>query len=280
MTRRFHLVDVFGSRPLTGNPLAVVVDSDGLSTREMLELTRWIGFSETTFIVPPKAEAADYGVRIFTLAGELSFAGHPTLGSCHVWSKVSGVSSNEMAQECGAGLVRLRREGPMLSFEAPSQINDRSVDPTDLEAFARVLGIESASVVRARWCDNGPGWVGILLEDAETVLALDPDFRRWGGEGNLDIGVVGFHPRGSEALYEVRAFFNDSHGEMREDPVTGSLNASLAQWLIGEGLAVPPYSAAQGSRVGAEGRITVGGTADSVWVGGQVFDIVDGATEL
>lgn len=276
MGRRFRLVDVFGERSLTGNPLAVVIDSEGLSTGEMLEITRWLNFSETTFLSDPESSGADYKVRIFTLAGELAFAGHPTLGSCHVWQSVTGGSQTEVVQECGAGLVRLRRSDGRLSFEAPGMIKDGPVDPVQIAELAMVLGVDLSDVVAARWVDNGPGWVGILLEDAGMVLGLEPDFSRHPRMEKLDIGVVGMYPTGSEYRYEVRAFFSGGRGEMVEDPVTGSLNASVAQWLLREERVATPYVARQGTVLGRAGRVHISGDADSVWVGGHVFDVVDG----
>ncbi|MFP4072507.1 MAG: PhzF family phenazine biosynthesis protein, partial [Actinomycetota bacterium] len=213
---------------------------------------------------------------IFTLAGELPFAGHPTLGSCHVWQSLADESRDEIVQECGAGLVRLRRTGHRVSFEAPPLIREGPVEQSKLEELAAVLGIESADIRAARWVDNGPGWVGLLLEDADTVLELKPDFSRSRSGEKLDIGVVGMYREGWECLYEVRAFFSGEHGEMIEDPVTGSLNASVAQWLISEGLVRTPYVASQGRALGRSGRVHISGRAGSVWVGGRVFDIVYG----
>jgi PhzF family phenazine biosynthesis protein len=272
------LVDVFGSRRLAGNPLPVVIDARGLEGRDMLEITRWLNFSETTFLVPPESDEADYRVRIFTLAGELPFAGHPTLGTCHVWQSITGSDAAEVVQECGAGLVRLHRSGDVISFEAPALIRDGPVEHDDLARFAKVLGVDLSDIEAARWVDNGPGWVGILLEDAETVLGLEPDFSM--AHGRLDIGVVGFHPDGSDRRYEVRAFFSNQRGEMVEDPVTGSLNASIAQWLIGEGRVEAPYLVGQGARVGRDGEVSIStDDAGTVWVGGRVFDMASGELE-
>jgi PhzF family phenazine biosynthesis protein len=242
----------------------------------MLDITRWLNFSETTFLSPPESADADYKVRIFTPAGELPFAGHPTLGSCHVWQTLADESRNEIVQECGAGLVTLRRAGDRIAFEAPDLIRDGPVDGADIDEFALVLGIETSDIVAARWVDNGPGWVGLLLEDADAVRALEPDFSRHPRSEQLDIGVVGMYPEGWEYLYEVRAFFSGSHGEMREDPVTGSLNASIAQWLIPQRGLRTPYVVSQGAALGRSGQVHISGDADSVWVGGHVFDIVDG----
>lgn len=271
------MVDVFGSRPLAGNQLAVVVDSDGLTTDQMLEITRWVNFSETTFLLPPTSAEAHYLVRIFTLAGELPFAGHPTLGTCHVWRTLNEDNSDEVVQECGAGLITLRSSGDLLSFRAPPRIRDAEVDPEQLSRFAAVLGVDPSEIVASRWVDNGPGWVGILLSDAKRVESLRPDPSRHESDEPLDIGVAGFHPEGSNALYEVRAFFSNQLGDLLEDPVTGSLNASMAQWLIETGRARAPYLVTQGGVMGRSGAVHVSTTDDgAVWVGGRVFDVFEG----
>lgn len=277
MERRFRLVDVFGVEPLTGNPLAVVVDSEGMGTDEMLELTRWLNFSETTFLLPPDAPEADYRVRIFTLAGELPFAGHPTLGTCHVWASLGGESRDEIVQECGAGLIRIRRTEDRYAFEAPALERDGPIAEEYLAVITDVLGVHPSAVVSSRWVDNGPGWAGILLTDAAAVLELEPDFARNTSGEKMDIGVVGFHGPESETRYEVRAFFSDQGGRMIEDPVTGSLNASVAQWMLAERRVEAPYVAAQGTALGRSGRIHLStDSSGSVWVGGRVFDIVNG----
>lgn len=271
------MVDVFGSRPLYGNQLAVIVDCEGLTTEQMLEITRWVNFSETTFVLPPTSTDADYRVRIFTLAEELPFAGHPTLGTCHVWRSLSEDPADVVVQECGAGLVPVRRSGGLLSFRAPPRIRDGEVDRGQLERFAAVLGVDLSEIVDSRWVDNGPGWVGILLGDADRVRSLRPDSSRYGSDEKLDIGVAAFLPAGSEALYEVRAFFSNHHGELIEDPVTGSLNASMAQWLVETDRALPPYVVSQGWNRGRSGAVQIDLDADdAVWVGGRVFDVVDG----
>lgn len=274
--RGFRIVDVFGVRPYTGNPLGVVVDSQGLSSDEMLEITRWLGFSETTFLSEPTDAAADYAVRIFTVSGELPFAGHPTLGTCHVWRTHMGSDAAEVVQECGAGLIPLRVEDGAYAFSAPSLVRDGDVDSSFMAEVVSVLGIDQSDVVSARWIDNGPGWVGVLLDSAESVLALEPDFGRRESHGNLAIGVAGFYPEGSDYAYEVRAFFSNDQNRMNEDPVTGSLNAALAQWLISDGTVEPPYVASQGARLGREGRVRITADAGAVWVGGTVFDVVSG----
>lgn len=281
MQRRICFVDVFGAIPMSGNPLAVVIDSDGLSTDEMQRITRWFNLSETTFLEEPTHDDADYKVRIFTLAGELPFAGHPTLGTCHVWADLNGSDSGQAVQECGAGLVRLREVEGRLAFETPPMIRSGPVDPVELAEFAFVLGVEVSDIVASAWVDNGPGWVGIQLRDAQTVLDLGPDFTRHPKPGSLDIGVVGFHQPDSESLYEVRAFFSGQSGKMLEDPVTGSLNAALADWLIGEGKAEPPYMASQGTALGRQGRIHVSRDSEgTVWIGGNTTTVVEGTLDF
>lgn len=279
MIRRYQQVDVFSPTPFLGNPLAVVLDGEGLSTEEMARISSWTNLSETTFLLPPTTPEADYRVRIFSLARELPFAGHPTLGSCHAWLTAGGTPRDpgRIVQECGAGLVPIRRGGHGLAFAAPPLLRSGPVDEGFVEQVAGVLGIGRGEIVEARWVDNGPGWVGVLLKDAEAVLALEPDISGYAGEGNLDIGVVGLYPPGAECAYEVRAVFSDDQGAMREDPVTGSLNASVAEWLVATGRAAPPYVASQGTRLGRTGRPRVEQDADgTIWVGGPTITCISG----
>jgi PhzF family phenazine biosynthesis protein len=283
MRRRFQQVDVFSPDPFRGNPLAVVVDAEGLSTEEMQDFSRWTNLSETTFLLPPTTPEADYRVRIFTLARELPFAGHPTLGSCHAWLTSGGVprDAGRIVQECGAGLVPIRRDEHGLAFAAPPLLRTGPVDEGLVEVLADVLRIGRGEIVDAQWADNGPGWVAVLLKDADAVLAVEPDFTRWSGEGSLDVGIVGPYPPGSECAWEVRAVFSDEQGAMREDPVTGSLNASLAQWLLASGRAAPPYVASQGTRLGRRGRPRIEQDADgTVWVGGPTLTCIQGEVEI
>lgn len=283
MRRRFQQVDVFAPRAFTGNPLAVVLDGEGLSTEEMLSVTRWLNLSETTFLLPPTTAAADYRVRIFTLARELPFAGHPTLGSCHAWLAAGGKprQSDRVVQECAAGLITVKRDADRLAFAAPPLIRSGPLEEPLILQMASVLRIRRDQIVDAHWVDNGPGWVGILLADAATVLAVDPDFSRHSGPGSLDIGLVGPTPRGTECAFEVRAVFSDEQGGMREDPVTGSLNASLAQWLLASGRATAPYIASQGTRLGRAGRVHIDRDPDgTVWVGGESTTRVLGEIEI
>jgi PhzF family phenazine biosynthesis protein len=282
-TRRFQQIDVFGHGPFSGNPLAVVHDADGLSTEQMQQLARWTNLSETAFLVAPTRPEADYRIRIFTLAGELPFAGHPTLGGCHAWLS-RGVDPRTdclVVQECGAGLVRVRHDDRGVAFAAPPLIRSGPVDPAFVDELALVLGVDAASVVDAEWIDNGPGWVGVLLPDADAVLAMEPDFARFSGTGSLDIGVVGAYPPGSECAFEVRALFSDERGSMVEDPVTGSLNASVAEWLLRTGRASAPYVASQGTRLGRTGRVHVDQDDDgTIWVGGATHTAIEGTIDI
>ena len=288
--RPFQQVDVFTATPYRGNPLAVVLDGDGLSTAEMQHFTNWTNLSECTFLLPPtdegRANGADYRVRIFCPGRELPFAGHPTLGSCHAWLQAGGVPRGEhVVQECGVGLVKLRRDGDRLAFAAPPLIKSGPLDEADVALIARGLGVAREDITAHAWCDNGPNWRGVMLRSAEQVLALKPDATVLAG---LDIGVVG--PRGKvgvvgpqhagDTQFEVRAFFPGNNG-MAEDPVTGSLNAALAQWLIGAGLAPERYVAAQGTALAREGRVHIQRDADgTVWVGGASVTCIDGTVRL
>ncbi|HEU0078672.1 MAG TPA: PhzF family phenazine biosynthesis protein, partial [Longimicrobiaceae bacterium] len=217
------------------------------------------------------------------LARELPFAGHPTLGSCHAWLAAGGVprDAGRIVQECGAGLVPVRRGEHGLAFAAPPLLRAGPVDEAFVDEVAAVLGIGRGEIVDAQWADNGPGWVAVLLKDAEAVLAVEPDFSRWSGEGSLDDGIGGPYPPGAECAFEVRAVFSDEQGAMREDPVTGSLNASLAQWLLASGRAAAPYVASQGTRLGRRGRPRIEQDADgTVWVGGPAITCIQGEVDL
>lgn len=287
MSIAVHMVDVFASGPLSGNPLAVITGGQALTTAQMQQLTRWFNLSETAFLLPPTQAQADYRVRIFTLDREMPFAGHPTLGSCHAWLSQRGAPKNagHIVQECGAGLVQIRQEHGRLVFAAPPMLRFGAPTADELDAALRMLGITAEEVQAASWIDNGPGWLGIRLASAEQVLALNPA-RQW--PTRMDVGVVGPYARGvggvggvsgaSPAACEVRAFFSDHQGAIVEDPVTGSLNASLAQWLFATGVMDSDYIAAQGRCLGRDGRIflTRDGTGQ-VWVGGTTRTHVEGA---
>lgn len=275
MSRRrpFQQVDVFTSRPLLGNPVAVVLDGTGLSTEQMLAFTAWTNLSEATFVSPPTDPRADYAVRIFCPGRELPFAGHPTLGTCHAWLASGGRPAGErIIQECGAGLVPIRHDGVHLAFAAPPRRRTGPLAEADVMAIAACLGIDRAAIVDHQWCDNGPLWQTVLLEDADSVLALQPRPELLGGR---DIGVVGPHRSESEVDYEVRAFFPGNQG-LTEDPVTGSLNAAIAQWLIGSGRASARFRTAQGTALGRAGRVDISSDGEEIWVGGQCVTVVTG----
>lgn len=275
--KTFQLVDVFGDLPFSGNPLAVVADAGALSTEDMQTITRWLNLSETTFLLPPTTPEADYRVRIFTLDREMPFAGHPTLGSCHAWLTAGGKSrqENEIVQECNVGLVPIRRSGERLAFRAPPLLRSGPVEAAEVREVARVLRIGTDEIIEAQWVDNGPGWMAVLLKSAEHVLKLEPvtDYPM-----RLDLGVVGFYPAGHPMAYEVRAFFSAHVGALREDPVTGSLNASVAQWLISSGRVKTPYVASQGTRLSCTGRIYVEQDKQGeIWIGGKTLTLFAGS---
>ena len=275
----FSQVDVFTDTLGLGNPVAVVHDADGLDDDTMASFARWTNLSETTFLLTPTDPAADYRVRIFTPGRELPFAGHPTLGSARAWLEAGGAPMGDgIVQECGVGLVTVRQDDGLLAFVAPERLRSGPVDPTEVAAVASALGLGASDVVNAHWCDNGPGWMGLLLRDAATVLTVDgARSHLLGASGAHDkVGVVGLHPDGDVAL-EVRAFFP---GGVGEDPVTGSLNAAVAQWLVPEGTLPDRYVAAQGTALGRRGRVHVERDGDTVWVGGHTVVGVRGTVAL
>ncbi len=274
--RSYSVVDVFSTEPYLGNPVAVVLDGEGLSDERMQRFAAWMNLSETTFVLPPSAAGADYRVRIFTPVAELPFAGHPTLGTCHAWLQARGEDrhTGELVQECAAGLVRLRVERERIAFAAPPLVREGSVAPELIERVARMLGLERAAIVDAAWTDNGPGWISVLLDSADAVLAMRPGFVE------LDVGVVGPYPPGSPEAFEVRAFF-PKDGTSVEDPVTGSLNAALAPWLLRTGRARTPYVVSQGTLLGRRGRVHVERDDDgTVWIAGATTTCVSGHAEL
>jgi PhzF family phenazine biosynthesis protein len=276
VSRPFRQVDVFTTTPYRGNPVAVVLDGSDLTDEEMQRFAHWTNLSETTFVLPPSSPEADYRVRIFTPTLELPFAGHPTLGTCHAWLENGGTPRGETAivQECGAGLITIARTEAGLAFAAPPLVREGPVDEDTTAEALRALGIERSQIVDLAWADNGPGWIAVLLESADAVLALKPRY------ADLDIGVAGPHPAGAPEAFEVRAFF-PKDGAMLEDSVTGSLNASLAQWLIAAGRASAPYVARQGTALGRAGRAHITQDADGgIWVGGGTVTCVAGTVEL
>jgi PhzF family phenazine biosynthesis protein len=279
--RNFRQIDVFTAEPYRGNPLAVVLDGSDLSDAQMQRFARWTNLSETTFLLPPQHGQADYRLRIFTPGGELPFAGHPTLGSCHAWLEGGGRPRQPevIVQECQVGLVRLRREGSRLAFAAPP-LRRSAPDPRILSQVLTALGLRTEQVLAAQVLDNGPVWLGLLLEAPAAVLAIAPDHKALEQLGQK-VGVAAIHGGAGEAgpHLEVRGFAAPMG--IPEDPVTGSLNASLAQWLIEDGLLPPRYIAAQGTCLDRAGRVHLErDAADQVWVGGESVTCISGSVRL
>ena len=277
MQRAFRQVDVFTTEPGLGNALAVVLDGDGLSSEAMQRFASWTNLSETTFVVPSPDPAADYALRIFTPTAEIPFAGHPTLGTCHAWLEAGGVPRDPgtIVQHCGSGPVEVRRTPDGLAFREPPMLRWGPVDDADLDRIAEALGIERDEILDSTWCDNGPGWMTVLLESAARVLEV-----RIGPSLHLDLGIVGPYPPGSPAALEVRAAWPE-HGSIVEDPATGSLNASVARWLIDKGVVTAPYIATQGAAIGRAARIFVTQDPDgAILVGGRSAIVVTGTVDL
>lgn len=282
MSRRFSQVDVFSGTGLHGNALAVVHDAEGLDDERLAAFARWTNLSETTFLLPPTHEAADYRVRIFTTGGELPFAGHPTLGSAHAWLEAGGRPQRDdvVVQECGVGLVEVRRTGTALAFAAPPLLRSGALAPGERAEVVAALGLDEGLVLGAEWIDNGPGWVGVELGSARAVLAVEPVLAL---AGELKAALIGrWDPVEAAALgkdVEVRAFYGDGTA-FAEDPVTGSANAGLAQWLIGAGRLPERYVAGQGARLGRDGRVGVVREGGQVWIGGEVRTTIRGEVAL
>jgi PhzF family phenazine biosynthesis protein len=296
--RPFKEIDVFTNVAFKGNPLAVVLDGQDLSTEQMQNFANWTNFSETTFVLPPTDSKADYQVRIFTPTMELPFAGHPTLGTCHAWlsSQASGLAQKGLiVQQCAAGLITIKRDGQRLAFAAPPLRRSGKLDADETAAIAQALGIQVADIVASAWCDNGPGWRGVLLNSVELLRQIKPDPKKIAGQfigiaSSLKIGASAIDEKVNSAanksennadqpFLEVRAFFPGAGG-FAEDPVTGSLNAALAQWLIGSGRAPSKYIAAQGLNLNRNGRVYIEQTGSDIWVGGYSTTCVEGQVLL
>lgn len=276
MNTKFQLVDVFAGEKFKGNPVAVVTGCADLYTEQMLDITRWLNLSETTFLLGPDDPQADYRVRIFTLDREMPFAGHPTLGTCHAWLEQGGKPRGEIiVQQCGAGLIPIRKTAKGLAFAAPPLLRDGVPTQEELDRALHVTQLDPEVVVEARWIDNGPGWLGLRLKSAQDVLAARP---LGAFAERVDIGLVGPHSSGSPIDWELRAIFSDQNRRIVEDPITGSLNASVAQWLIGAGLAESRYNAAQGTAMGRVGRIFVEqDDSGEIWIAGATETMFSGA---
>ncbi len=314
--RQFKQVDVFTAVPYMGNPLAVVLEASGLSDAQMQRFAQWTNLSETTFLLPPTpqaaAQGADYRVRIFTPGGELPFAGHPTLGSCHAWlqwrqqadpgSADSG--RTVFVQECGVGLVRIRRSGSQLAFAAPA-ITRNPVESALLAQVAQALGLDVRHIVASQLLDNGPLWLGLLIDQASVLSALQPNHVALKNLG-IKVGLAHIQKAPLATVIEAQSTPKASigmpgapakHGGdtsvgllvrafaapvgINEDPVTGSLNASLAQWLMADGLLPADYTATQGTSLGRHGQVHIHQDATGqVWVGGESVTCIDGTVCL
>lgn len=273
---RFSQVNVFSDNPLGGNPLAVVHGADQINEDQMFALARWTNLSETTFLLKPTTPEADYRIRIFSPGAELPFAGHPTLGSCHAWLLAGGApnSSSHIVQQCDVGLVSIRKDNSRLEFSAPPLIRSGPVEDDVLRKIAKALDFSLSDIVHHQWVDNGPGWCAVMLDSAQKVLSINPD---WAALSPLNLGVVGAHDSGGDATVEVRAFIGRGG---YEDPVTGSLNASLAQWLLSSNLVKSPYIAAQGTALQRAGRVHLRQSAGEIWVGGKVEMVISGEVNV
>jgi len=276
-SRPFAQVDVFSPTPLLGNPLAVVLDGEGLTDEEMQAFARWTNLSETTFLLPPTVIAADYRLRIFTPGGELPFAGHPTLGSAHAWlaNRDAAETQERLVQECGVGLVELRVGSDSIAFAAPPLRRSGPVDQATASRAVASLGLEASQVVAVEWVDNGPGWLVVLVDDAATVLAIRPDLATM---GDLEVGVVGPYRGEGPADYEVRAFV--PRLGVPEDPVTGSLNAGIAVWFLASGIVAGDYTVRQGTALGRNGRVSVTTDGETIWIGGVSTTVISGTVLL
>lgn len=277
--RTFKQVDVFAEQPLKGNPVAVVLDADDLSSEQMAAIARWTNLSETTFVLTPTDPAADYRVRIFSTLRELPFAGHPTLGTCHAWLEAGGTPrGDEIVQECAMGRVRIRREARHLAFTAPPLLTAGPVPAEQVESIRAALGVEAHEVLDAQRVDNGAGWLALRLSSPDVVLRIVPDFSQL---GTVPVGVFAAYAvsvDGALAELEARAFI--AGDAMPEDPVTGSLAAGIAQWLDRDRLAPPHYVVNQGRLLGRAGRIHVDCHGEDIWIGGHTITLVDGVLSI
>ena len=277
-THQFSQVDVFATGPCTGNPLAVVAAAETLDGEQMQRFANWTNLSETTFLLPPDSPEADYRVRIFTPSGELPFAGHPTLGTAAVWLAGGGQPQADgvMVQECAAGLVKVKNDGGRLAFAAPPRRRSGPLPEENVAKICAALGLARGDVLRHQWADNGPQWQALQLRDAQAVLDVVPDYAAMSPFG---VGLVGAHPGGAGIDFEVRGLMGFEELPA-EDPATGSLNAALAQWLIGEDMAPASYTVRQGTALGRDARLYVDADGADIWIGGDVQTLITGTVEL
>src|SRR5579859_3420511 len=276
--RQFAQIDVFSATPYLGNPVAVILDAEDLEDADMQRIARWTNLSETTFVLPPTTREGDYRLRIFTPGGELPFAGHPTLGSAHAWLERGGMPkvTERLVQECDAGLVKVQRRAGLLSFAAPPTRRSGDIEEEYLRQIVGAFGIDHDQVLAHQWVDNGPGWAVVRLATAHEVLELEPDLSRIPA---ARVGAIGAYPDGSEHAFELRTFAPGVG--VPEDPVCGSMNASVGQWLTATGAAPSSYRVSQGARVGRAGTVEITAEADgTVWVGGASISLIHGTITL
>jgi PhzF family phenazine biosynthesis protein len=274
MPHPFAQVDVFSPTPFLGNPVAVIFDADDLDGETMQRVARWTNLSETTFVLPPTTPEADYRLRIYTPGGELPFAGHPTLGSAHAWLEHHGLVRDRVVQECAAGLIQVQRRQGTLAFAAPPTRRSGEIEPDYLADIVQAFAIKREQVLDHQWVDNGPGWAVIRLATAQEVIDLEPDL---GQIPNAMVGAIGAHPDGSQHAFEMRTFAPGAG--VPEDPVCGSMNAGVGQWLLRNGTVSGSYRVSQGRRLGRAGDITVTADRDgTIWVGGATHTLIRGST--
>ncbi|HEY8718963.1 PhzF family phenazine biosynthesis protein [Pengzhenrongella sp.] len=272
--RPFAQVDVFSPLPYRGNPVAVILDGEGLDDAAMQEVAQWTNLSETTFVLPPTRAEADYRVRIFAPGGELPFAGHPTRGTAHAWIENGGRphGGSLIVQECAAGLIEVRRDKDILSFAAPATRRDGDLEAEFLSQVVEAFGIGPDQVLDHQWVDNGPGWAVLRLATAQQVLDLTPDFSKI---PEAMVGAIGAYPEGSEHAFEMRTFAPGLG--IAEDPVCGSMNAAVGQWLTRTGQVAGSYRVSQGAKLGRAGDITITVDDDgTVWVSGATTTLFQG----
>lgn len=270
--RRFAQVDVFTKRPLYGNPVAVILEAEGMDSAEMQQIAQWTNLSETTFVLPPTEDSADYQVRIFTQTEELPFAGHPTLGTAHavIEAGIAAPKNGRLVMQCKAGLVEVSVEGQGLSFRLPRFAPRATIGANELPG---ILGVASL-VGDAETIDTGPHWLIVRVEDVAVLspdaVRLKPHLARDGANG-----LTAYSETGPGEIAVRSFFFTDG---MVEDPVCGSGNAAVAVHRMRAGSigGMGSYLARQGQQIGRDGTIHVQIENGNVHVGGECVTCVEG----
>lgn len=267
-TLDFFEIDVFATGPFTGNPLAVICGADGLTDLQMQAIAAWTNFSETTFLLAPTSPEADYRVRIFTPTEEYAFAGHPTLGTARAWLELAG-SSGSVVQQCGIGNVTVRSDADTLAFATPPLQHSAALTDEEVGEVGEAYGVEKRQLLAAAHGDNGPGWKLVLLDSLDTLRSL-----RLPEGSDLKVAFAAL-TGGNDPAYELRAFT-----PRFEDPVTGSANGAMAQWLRERGEVPQRYSVSQGKALGRDGRVEIVDDGEDIWVGGRTEVRVRGTLEV